>query len=205
CLMLARELLELTDGAFDVALGTGLRELAIDPVRHSARWTRDPAPARRVIDLGGLGKGFALDAARAVLSDWDLDAGWITSGQSTVRSLGPVDVEPVPLRDPNDPTLSVGRLLLAHRALSGSANLGAHIVDPRDPSRAPETFHRAAWCLAADASVSDALSTAFLLLSSEEVATLCARIDGVSAIWIDADGRRHSAGSPVTWESESRG
>ena len=53
CLLIARHLYDITDGAFDVAIGTGLPSLEIDAddflIRATAGGVR--------IDLGGIGKG----------------------------------------------------------------------------------------------------------------------------------------------------
>ena len=65
CLVIARHMFELTGGAFDVSIGTGLPSLEIDPdelvVRASTSGVR--------VDLGGIGKGYAVDLVAELLED----------------------------------------------------------------------------------------------------------------------------------------
>ena len=57
CLVIARHMFDLTGGAFDVSIGTGLPSLELDPDESTVR-----ATTRGVrIDLGGIGKGYAVD------------------------------------------------------------------------------------------------------------------------------------------------
>lgn len=48
-----------------------------------------PAGPRLELDLGAVGKGWALDAAAAVLADWDVENALLHSGTSTVLGIGP--------------------------------------------------------------------------------------------------------------------
>jgi thiamine biosynthesis lipoprotein len=55
CLLIARHVYDLTDGAFDIAIGTGLPSLEIDADAFEVRATADGVR----LDLGGIGKGYA--------------------------------------------------------------------------------------------------------------------------------------------------
>ena len=67
--MIARHMFDLTGGAFDVSIGTGLPSLELD--------ADDSSSARRragvQVDLGGIGKGYAVDLMAELLEEWGLE------------------------------------------------------------------------------------------------------------------------------------
>ena len=69
CLVIARHMFELTGGAFDVSIGTGLPSLEIDPDELVVRASTSGVQ----VDLGGIGKGYAVDLVAELLEDWDLE------------------------------------------------------------------------------------------------------------------------------------
>jgi FAD:protein FMN transferase len=73
--------------------------------------------------------------------------------------------------------LAEGLVHLRDEALSGSGTevKGAHIMDPRTLRPASLRRRDHVWVRTPVAAVSDAFSTAFLVLSPEEVAAVCAR------------------------------
>jgi len=86
----AQELHDATGGIFDISLGTSL-----DGWRCSD--TRLYKLDDRVrLDLGGIGKGYAVDCAVQVLIDSGCRAGWVNAG-GDLRAFGDVDL-PVQLR-----------------------------------------------------------------------------------------------------------
>jgi thiamine biosynthesis lipoprotein len=141
------------------------------------------------LDLGAVGKGYALDAALGVLRDWDIGNVLLHAGTSTALAEGPGPAGtgrgrgwPVGAGSGPDGTAGPGRVLLLKRALSGSGTevQGAHIVDPR--TGRPASGHAAAWASHPSAAASDALSTAFMVMSTEAVAGFCDRHPGVWAL-----------------------
>ncbi|MGB2976746.1 MAG: FAD:protein FMN transferase, partial [Phycisphaerae bacterium] len=74
------------------------------------------------------------------------------------------------------------RMLLRRGALAGSAASPAHphILDPR--TSRPVLAKRAAWALAPSAAEADALSTAFFVMSPDEVRRYCESHGDVSAM-----------------------
>lgn len=199
CLTLSKAVWEETQGAFDITIGPlmllwrdaegNLHEP--DPARlelarksvGSQLFELDEAElkvtvqaGRMVFDLGAVGKGYALDQAAALLQDWGIENAFLNAGDSTLLALG----NP-PGEDAWQVTLADGAhaLTLKDRALSGSGFQvkGAHIMDPRTLRPVPVKESRS-YALAPSAALSDALSTAFMILSEAEVAALCDRYAG---------------------------
>lgn len=153
-----------------------------------------------VVDLGGIGKGYAIDRAAETLREWSIDTALIHSGQSTLFALGSPRgaIGPsasgassvssrrsgweIAIRDPDDHARVLGTVWLRDRALSGSgiAIHGRHIIDPRTSRTAASP--RGAWALAESAAVSDALSTAFMVLLPDHVDNFCRGRAGVGAL-----------------------
>jgi FAD:protein FMN transferase len=202
CLHAAAEFHALTAGAFDIAFRTpaelraaGGPPLAVDDAgrRVALRY------AGVVLDLGALGKGYAVDRMVAVLREWRISAALVDSGQSTVYALGrPADDTPwsVGLRLPDTPDEVWERVELCDAALGGSGQVlhGPHIVDPRQSRPVPTD--RAAWAIAPTAAAADALSTAFMVLEPEQIEQVCAAQRGVSAIVVRGTIRRYTKPSP---------
>lgn len=201
CLSLAKAVNQETGGAFDItigplmhlwrdehgnlhppgeealsrarrAIGSHLFELDEDGLRVTVH------ADHMVFDLGGLGKGYALDQAAVLLSEWSIHHAFLNAGDSTLLALAPpAEAEGWEV------TLAEGAhaLTLRDSALSGSGFMvkGAHIMDPRTLQPLPVRQQRG-YALAPAAALSDALSTAFMILSEDEIQALCARNPGVS-------------------------
>lgn len=138
------------------------------------------------LDLGAVGKGFALDCARIVLKDWGVENLLLHAGTSTALGTGPGPGRgkgwPVGAGGAAGTAAGPGRVLLRNEALSGSGTeaKGEHVVDPR--TGRPARGHAAAWARHASAAAADALSTAFMVMTSAEVAGFCARHPEVWAL-----------------------
>ena len=132
------------------------------------------------LDLGGIGKGYALDKILELLSDWGINRALIEAGTSTALAIG------APVHGPGMRKgwpLGIGgywelsrapkKYFLKDRALSGSGTeiKGDHIIDPRTGE--PVRGHLAAWASHPSAAVADALSTAFMVMTTEEVRAFC--------------------------------
>jgi thiamine biosynthesis lipoprotein len=202
CLVLARELHQATGGAFDPTIGAllpnarrsadaprwGMRALQLDAAARTVRVEQ----AGLIVDLGALGKGYAVDRAVEVLREWGIAAARVHSGQSTVFCQGaPPGARgwTISVRDPDDHVRTLGKLELRDAAFSGSglALHGAHIIDPRRGE--PAGSRRGAWALAPTAALSDAASTAFVVMSDEEIFAYCRARGDVRALCAAGDSR----------------
>lgn len=199
CLTIARHMYDLTGGAFDVSIGTGLVSLELDP--HE--WTVRASEGGVRVDLGGIGKGYAVDCMADLLEDWGLERALVHGGFSSVLALEPpadADAWPLTFSDPSSRRRVLVSVAARQTALSASGVCkGGHIVDPRTSD--PVCGRRAAWTAvrrpprdaategprAAAAAVADALTTAFMLLPAAEIDALCRRGSGLEA-WILDDG-----------------
>ena len=178
CLLIARQLYELTAGAFDVSIGTGLEALELVPDEHVVR-----AHAAGVrLDLGGIGKGYAVDRMAAVLEEWGIERALVHGGWSSVVALEPPPREEgwtLTLRAPEHQAAVLERMRARQRALSASGTRKRdHIVDPRTGR---PVARGAVWVVLprgleggrSPAAVAEGLSTAFLVLPEAAVAELC--------------------------------
>jgi thiamine biosynthesis lipoprotein len=188
CLKIALQMEQITNGAFNVAYDSRPRtagQRAIDLL---------PAPCRvRVraegvrLDLGGIGKGYALDRMAALLRDWEVTSTLCWSSESTFLATEP------PPREPGwavhfGPSAIKIETALKRRAISGSGNLvkGAHIVDPSS-GRAVES-RRMTWAAARTAAQADAFSTALMVMSRADIETLLKREPDVGIFVTSEDG-----------------
>jgi thiamine biosynthesis lipoprotein len=135
------------------------------------------------IDLGAIGKGYALDRAMAVLKEAGVRHASVNGGNSSIGAIGHPPGKtgwPVLL---GAPLKGSKTLLLRDQFISTSSQSPAgHIVDPRSggPARTP----LAVTVVAPRGSTSDALSTALLLMSAEDGSAMLPHFAGVSALWI---------------------
>jgi len=210
CLVVARHLHELTSGVFDVSIGTGLPSLEL---RRDELVVHAHASGVRV-DLGGIGKGYAVDRMAAVLEEWGLEQALVHGGWSSVMALDPPTGQPswsLTLRGPEGGAArggsgAIARIPARQLALGASGTRkGDHILDPRSGKtvvgtatwvslpRSREPDH---W----PAAVADALSTACMMLAPERIAELCRQNAGLEVWRLESPGEPGLVhlGSPAT-------
>ncbi len=148
------------------------------------------------IDLGGIGKGYAVDRAIALLKSAGIRSAVVNGGGSSIASIGaPPGEEGWPVRL-GDASSGSTTLRLRDRALSTSqqnlvpfqsvAGAFGAILDPR--SAAPAGSRTAVTVVTDSASVADALSTTLVILPFAEAAGLLAQFGDVSAVWMSPTG-----------------
>jgi FAD:protein FMN transferase len=217
-LSLAARLTRDTEGAFDITIGAltkawgfykragrvpseeeraamqeqvGVQHVVLEPERKTVRYLRP----KLEINLGSIGKGYALDRVGELLrGEWGMHHVLLHGGQSSVLALGSApgttDGWPVVLRHPWDDERRLGVVRLRDWALATSAatfqhldyngrKLG-HILDPRTCWPA-ETLASAS-ALAPTAAEADALATAFFILGVEKASAYCAIHPEVGAV-----------------------
>jgi thiamine biosynthesis lipoprotein len=207
-----------SDGAFDVTVGKLMKawgffrgagrypsneELA--RARAQTGWQRVKLDQRArsaffltrgiELDLGGIGKGYALDCVARVLRDGGVTAALINSGSSSIYAIGAPPGKagwPVRVSDPLERTRILSTILLKDQSLSTSGNYEkffqlngrtyCHIMDPR--SGRPVEGMLQTSVIAPEATDSDALSTAVFVMGPERSARLLDNIAGTSAIFV---------------------
>jgi len=191
-LKICRDLYKQTNGAFDITIGflkdsykkqgkipkaakenlrIGMNFLELNEVDHTVKRLIDTVK----IDLGGFGKGYAVDLMAELLRDWGIDTALIHGGFSSVLALGcPPGAKgwPVTLSNPANRRQILASVYLHDRAL-GSSGLekGSHIFDPH--TLKPVKDRLAAWASVTDAATADALSTAFMVMAPDQVEQYC--------------------------------
>jgi thiamine biosynthesis lipoprotein len=203
----------------DEALKTvGTQWLKLDDADGSIRFLKHGLS----INLGGIGKGHALDRAAELIEAKGVEDFVIHGGQSSVLSRGSSVISddhdavvssadaggkaPDPsintetgwsigLSHPTLPAVRLAEVVLRNQALgtSGTGRQGfyhqgkryGHIIDPR--TGWPASHFLSTTVISPSAALSDALATAFFVMSLEEVAAYCESRPSVSAICVTHD------------------
>ncbi|MEJ6571236.1 MAG: FAD:protein FMN transferase [Akkermansiaceae bacterium] len=196
CLLDAMEACVHTGGLFDPTLGTmiehqkkGLDGAVPAPAGQIIVHPDTPAVTceipGRVIDLGGIGKGFTLDQLKELLSGWDIDGALLSAGASTHLAIGKASW-PIDLSGAND--VDVLRVDLKNEALSASGTImqGSHIVH-QDINRL-DNLPTHIWARSPSAALSDAWSTALMLMTPEEIEQAPSEDAMLTAVHVERDG-----------------
>jgi len=215
CLSRAIEVYSATEGAFDVTAGglkdfwlgqpslwrrmvfrfvrrllpIGMNRLHLEPKDHAVR--KDGAVQ---IDLGAIGKGFAVDRMIALLDEWDVRNVMVHGGASSAAARGMGEEGygwPVVLHHPNQPQEILGRFYLKDGAIGASGlRQGGHIIDPRTGRPAKKTV--SSWVTAPDAAMADAISTAAMVMTPSSLDRLLRRQPQLGFLVVRRDGRKET-------------
>ena len=175
CLKQCALLTNQTDGAFDITAGSNapMNLLQMDESDFSVKLLADSI----FIDLGGFGKGYAIDSMARLFNEWDIESALIHGGKSSVLALAEPTGEkgwPVTLSNPAQSGQILSHVYLKHRAMSASGlEKGYHIIHPANGKAVEDRI--AAWALASGGATSDALSTAFMVMEPEKIEDYCLR------------------------------
>lgn len=175
CLCLSLQAYAETMGRFDVTLGRQIEhrkrkdegdapeisgQLVVVPDRPAVH-CKQPG---REIDLGGIGKGFALDKVKELLLEWEIESGIISAGASTHLAFG--DQEWAMGLSAKNETHDI---VIKNQALSASGTgiQDEHIIAPDGSSEGCK--HPRVWAVHESAAWADVWSTAAMLMTKEEL------------------------------------
>ncbi len=218
-LKVAEHFSEVTEGAFDITYasvgylydyrlrvkpteeqirnalpGVNWRHLRLDEAAHSVRFER---PGMR-IDLGGIGKGYAVDRGIALLQGLGVRHAVVTAGGDT-RIIGDRFGRPwiVAIRNPDDKSKVVTRIPLVDTAMSTSGDYERyfdedgvryhHIIDPHSGHSA--SLVRSATILGPTATETDGLSKTAFVLGPDKALEIIGRMPNFDAVFVCNDGR----------------
>ncbi len=144
------------------------------------------------LDLGAIGKGYAIDRAGDLLRSAGIRDAFLNSGGSTILAMGTPPGQSgwlVHLRDPSrkiDPYVMLKDQSVSTSEQTASSLLGAesagHIIDP--VTARPLDTQFAVSVITPLGTPSDGLSTTLLLLGPKAGKPLVSRMPNVSAIWV---------------------
>jgi thiamine biosynthesis lipoprotein len=151
------------------------------------------------LDLGGIGKGYALDHIAHTLKTQGSSNALLDFGQSSIWALGaPPDAPRWRLLIQRPDGQSVGVISLRDQALSISASFGqqfvirgqqyGHIIDPRNGM--PLRRDLLACVIAPNATQAEALSKALLILGEIKGIALLESLPGVEGFLVEANDKQ---------------
>ena len=183
CMRIALKIYIDTDGLFDITLGRQIEhqknkskgiapalegQLMVDPDRPAIHCVE----AGREIDLGGIGKGYALDRIAPLLRGLGIKSGLVSAGASTQLAFGE-SAWKIELSGSTD--MPIVELQNQALSVSGIEIQGSHIVSPRQ-TEIRHYAHARVRVIHEEAAYADAWSTACLLMSENELETAKDRI-----------------------------
>lgn len=220
---------EQTGGAFDITVGplmrtwgffraeghfpniddlnaarerTGFEKIVLD---HGTRTIQFGVPGME-LDLGAIGKGYAVDRAVDVLREAAVNAALVVAGSSTVYALGAPPGEQgwkVHVPDPLDRTRKISTVKLLDQAISTSGSYEkffeldgrryCHVMDPRTGMPVEGVVQTT--LIGTDGAMTDALSNALFVLGADGD-TLISKFQYVSALSVLTDS---SASRILKW------
>jgi len=210
-----------SDGAFDITVGPLMRawgffrkngqyptHAELSRARARVGWNKVKLDANHrtvtfdvpgmELDMGGIGKGYAVDRVIDVLRDAGVKAALVDAGSSTLYALGaPPDKDgwKILVPRPADRSHAVSEIVLRDTSLSTSGSYEkffrlkgrtyCHIMDPRTGEPVQEMLQ--ATVIAPTGTASDALSTTMFVMGPAKGGKLLESMPNTSAIWITSN------------------
>ena len=215
----ASEYSRLTEGAFDITYasvgylydfrkhvkpddeaiakalpGINYRHVVLDSKAHTVRFMREGMR----IDLGGIGKGHAVDRGILILQQRGISHGLVTAGGDS-RIIGDRFGKPwvIGIRHPDRKEEVIARIPLEDAAISTSGDYERyfdedgvryhHIIDPHTGKSASKV--RSATIIGPTATRTDGLSKTAFVLGAEKAIEIYNRLEGIDAIVVKPDGQ----------------
>ena len=169
------------------------RNMLLDEEHHTVRFEH---PGMH-IDLGGIGKGYAVDRGVDILKKLGIEHAVVTAGGDT-RIIGDHMGRPwlVAIRHPDNPQKVVTRIPLVDEAMSTSGDYERyfdedgvryhHIIDPRTGKSASKV--RSATILAPTATQTDGMSKTAFVLGPEKAMEIINSMPEYDAVFVAPDG-----------------
>jgi thiamine biosynthesis lipoprotein len=193
----------------DARRASGSRHVVLDEPTRAVRFLRPGL----LVNLGGIGKGYALDrAAERLQTRWGVGSALLHAGGSSVRAVGAPPGSPrgwgVAVKHPHREGKTLGTVWLRDQGFGTSAatfqhfehngKRYGHLLDPR--TGVPAEGTASASCLAPTAAAADALSTAFFVLGAEAAVEHCRSRPGLGCVILaDAADAPALGGGPPVW------
>jgi len=184
-----------TEAQIKAALpGVNWRNMLLDPVHHTVRFEH----AGMRIDLGGIGKGYAVDRGIAILQARGFQHALVTAGGDS-RIIGDRMGRPwvIGIRNPDDKDQVVTRIPIVNSAMSTSGDYERyfdeggiryhHIIDPRTGHSASKV--RSATILGPTATETDGMSKTAFVLGPEKALEIINRMPQYDAIFVTPEGK----------------
>lgn len=200
-----------TDKEIEQALpGINYRHILLDAKKRTVKFARSGVR----IDLGGIGKGYAVDNSIALLQKRGITQAIVTAGGDS-RVLGDRGGRPwmVGIRDPRRKDDMVAVIPLVNSAISTSGDYERyfeadgvryhHILNPKT-GRSATGVHSVS-VIGPDATTTDGLTKPVFILGPEKGLRLIESIPGVDAVIIDADGKMFYSSGLHNRQQESSG
>lgn len=215
---------ERSRGAFDVTVGPLMRAWGFFrgqgrmPSDGELRGAREKVGFRNVLldvpsrticfaipglelDLGAIGKGYAVDRVASLLREYGVENALIDSGSSTLHALGAPPGQngwTVHIPYPGNRELTLSTVSLRDQSLSTSGSYEqcfklngcryCHIMDPRTAKPVEGVLQ--ATLIASDSTTSDAVSNALFVLGPEAGRELLDTTPDARALWVLDDATR---------------
>jgi FAD:protein FMN transferase len=210
---------QITDGAFDITYASvgylydyrkhihpteaqiqealpavNWRNMLLDEAHHTVRFEH---PGMR-IDLGGIGKGYAVDRGAAILKARGIEHAVVSAGGDS-RLIGDHMGRPwvIAIQHPDNPQKVVTRIPVSDTAVSTSGDYERyfdengvryhHIIDPRTGHSASKV--RSATILAPTATQTDGMSKTAFVLGAERALEIINRMPDFDAVFVNPDGK----------------
>lgn len=205
---LNREVEPSEEAIREVQLRTGMGGIYFDEGARALRF----GAAGMALDLGGFGKGFALERLTEHFREQGVTCAFLSFGESSVTVMGSHPhgpAWPVGVADMFRPNVAVHTFSLRDYSLStsgtapfnamGGAHSFGHIISPREGR--PISGYRTMSVASASAIEAEVLSTALLAVPETERVEILLNYPGVSALEIIFDPRDNFA-SRIHWRHE---
>ena len=174
--------------------GINYRHVLLDAKNRTVKFSQ---PGVR-IDLGGIGKGHAVDQGIKILQSRGIQHALVTAGGDS-RIIGDRFGKPwiIGIRHPDRKDEVIARIPLEDAALSTSGDYERyfdedgvryhHIIDPHTGQSARKV--RSATIIGPTATRTDGLSKTAFVLGAERAIEIYNRLDGIDAVLVTPDGR----------------